>query len=164
MLDAEQHFVLGRVDNFALKGQQRSALTSQQIDQPADADAPDPRGRLIRAAKRARLSPDRDERVLHRLVDQLRIRAPMGQAGHEPWRVALVERREGARVRVAQGSQQLGIAANIHRSSLHDDFAHSGSSGSESAPSAAPMSLRCRICHSGRGPKLHNHVRQIVFG
>ncbi len=74
-----------------------AGVPPEAVDQPADADAPDPRGNLAGTAVATGAPPHRHERVLHDFLHEAGVRASARQAHHEPGRVPPVERLERCR-------------------------------------------------------------------
>lgn len=98
------------------------APAARVCDQATDGDAPYPRPHLTGAAVAVRAAPPGEERVLHGLVDQVRIGAPPSEPQHEPGRMAVVEDAQGAPVTAGQGSEQLRVVPPVSGRRRHRHF------------------------------------------
>ena len=106
-----EHLLLGRrLGSPAAPGSgSRARMPAQRVDQPPDRDAPDPGADLARPSQRRGAAPDGDERVLHGVVDAVRIVAAPLQAQREPRRVPVVEDAQGARSPARHRGEEIAV-------------------------------------------------------
>jgi hypothetical protein len=97
----------------------RRPATPQRVDQTADADSPHPGGHLAPTVPPPGRPPDRHERVLHDLVDELRRRATPPEPHQQPRQVAPIQLGERLPVAVGDRREELGVLPRIRWSRQH---------------------------------------------
>ena len=141
VLDPHQYLILRRDDHLAALGPPTRprpppgpALPAKRIDQPANPDTPNESPHVTTSPEGLRPPPHRQERVLHRLVNHLRRRAPPRQTNGQPAGMTVIQSAQRLLVTRRNGAQQRQVIGGI--------TTHARSLPRAATPSLSPRKVR----------------------